>query len=115
MALELTLCLVSPLAIIHQQIKLLLSLILLFSSPPTSLEYLGQSGHEVCVTPAGVLRQTLGDGESPLKGQTQLEVSFCRKQQLNSVWRGAIQTALIMLWVGGVYISADDTSFSWPR
>lgn len=54
------------------------------------------------------LLQTLGDGENPLKGPPQLEVSFSRKQQPNGVWRGAIQTALIMLW--GVYISADDES-----
>ncbi len=87
--------------------------ILLFSSPPASLEYLRNSGHKVCVTPAGVLRQTLCDGESPLKGQTQLEVSFCRKQQLNGVWRGPIQTALIMLWE--VYISADDSPLSWAK
>lgn len=75
--------------------------------------YLGDSDHELCVTPAEVLQQTLSDGESPLKGQTQLEVSFCRKQQLNGVWRGAVQTALIML--REVYISADDSSFWWGR
>lgn len=106
-----TLSLMSLLAIIRQQINVILRP-LLSSFIPRSLSSIDLLDSEVCVTPAGVLRQTLCDGESPLKGQTQLEVSFCGKQQLSGVWRGAIQTALIM-W--GVYISADDSSLSWAE
>lgn len=93
----LTLCLVSPVAVIYHQISLIVLPTFICYSPPTVLVYLRDSAHEICVTPAGVLRPTLCDGESPLKGQTQIDVSFCRKQQLNGVWRGASQTVLVML------------------
>ena len=47
-------------------------------------------------------------GRILLKQGPSLSSPLSRKQQPNGVWRGAIQTALIMLWE--VYISADDES-----
>lgn len=76
-----------------------------FHTPPSSFIDLLHS--EVCVTPAGVFTA------DPLWwGKFAWGLLLRETTAQWCVWRGAVQTALIM-W--GVHISADDSSFSWAK